>query len=416
MMVLLKIKTSIKFIHRSRRIVLILLLFFVIGGVSAWGRDINLDRIYLKKNSSFLKKITQAKLQSYKIAGAIPVDSGIIFSDWISGRKLIYIKEYKSSNVNYLYEYYPETRKPKKVMKINGAIIYTKLSNRGQYLYIKKIVTSNAVPKSVIQVIRITRWKSFLYGSQSYSKDFSLSPDGSSFYQCTNRGVVRIFPGGSKRVILKKKYYSRYGISGNIVPFVSAGNTKILLLSGGGGSYKGYLFEKKNFSHQVTGVSSVSEAGWINNRYFVFRKGYPAFYRVVMYDVLKMKYREISDKSYNCNITFSYSRNYINYIEDGIINFYNVYRNKKSSFPLEGEDVKFAPDDNTFCILYDKHLYIAKREVLDSKRLFLKRNAEVILDLYDRVHLEKKIWENEYTENYIIRKKEKYSEFLSENI
>ena len=73
-------------------------------------RDVNLDKIYLKKGTGYLSKIVDAKMELYQNIGASLLGKDVIFADWTSGKRIVYIRENLKYNVNFISAYYPESR------------------------------------------------------------------------------------------------------------------------------------------------------------------------------------------------------------------------------------------------------------------------------------------------------------------
>lgn len=402
-----------KYLKNSRGFGSFLLLFFSIS-ISLEARDINLDGIYLKKDSQIYKKLTFAKIDFFKLTSSIPVSDKVIFGDWANGGKIIFLKEYKNYDYNFLYDYFPSTRKKRMLKKISGAVIKVKLTGDGKYIVLKKIVKNkNNIPHPVINIIRLSTSQMYSYKSSNYILDFSVSYRGSEIFIQNKNGIVSIEPGTSPKIIIKRNTYVSKGVdTSNLRPVVSPNKNRTIIVSGGGGSYTGYYFQNGKFISKINSISSISECGWCGNRYFVFRKGYPGFYSVVIYDTNKGNYREISDKSFNTNITLQGKLRMVSYLEDGFLTIYNLNSNKVELFPFEGEDIRLAPDRNRFCVLFDSKLYISSIQTLRSKNFLLKRNAEKIFSLYERAIKDNSSWDNDFTKQYLVRKKNKYGRFI----
>jgi hypothetical protein len=65
------------------------LIALLILNVPLQARDIDLDGIYLKKDSILYRQITSAKEKLYENISSLYIDSGVIFADWLNGDEII---------------------------------------------------------------------------------------------------------------------------------------------------------------------------------------------------------------------------------------------------------------------------------------------------------------------------------------
>ena len=86
---------------KTKSFFILFFLFIILLKLSA--KDIDLDKIYIKKNSRFYKRLFNKKIDIYRTINSDFVDSNIIFANWINGNKLIYVKELPAINIIYSY-------------------------------------------------------------------------------------------------------------------------------------------------------------------------------------------------------------------------------------------------------------------------------------------------------------------------
>ncbi len=380
-----------------------------------YARDVNMDKIYLKKGAGYLSKIIDAKMEIYQTIGASLLEKGIIFADWTSGKRIVYIKENLKYNVNFLYEYYPESRVKKKIVTIKGAIIFARVSHNGRYFFVKRIIKKgNIIPENEIVIIDISKKKLVTLVSKNFFIDFTLSPSGESIFYENYQGLTEYFPRTSrKNKILSAVKYSKIRIKNNpVLAYYSPDRKRSLMLSGGGGEYRAYFYEKSKLLKRLSGLTSASEIFWLDNNQLVFRRGYPGFYRVTLYNLLSGKTHNLSGNSFNTNIEYNINTGQLVFLQDGLVTIYQHVNNKLEIFPLEGEDLKFSPDGNDFCILYDKRLYLVKKYSLYSEVIKMKRICKRIMIYYQAILKKRKEWNNKYTKNYLNRKISIYKKIL----
>lgn len=398
----------------KRRNILIFLLFFIFNyNGNCFARDIDLDKIYIKSSSYQYSDLIDLKLKSYEISHASRVDNNVIFAGWTSGNRMIYIKELNQSKNNSVYEYYPASRIKRKLYTINGDIVFSKMSMNGHFLFMK---TMSFRPDQTFdyQLVIINLRKNRIYYKQSDSlyKDFTISFYGDSIYYENDRGIVEYNPEtGVETIKLYRSLYKHLFSSENkTLAYISPFKDKILLVNGGGGSYKSYLLFKGKFS-QVKGITSTHEILWVDNTSFVYRYGYIGNYGVKMFNSITKKSHNLINRSLNTNITLSPYDNYITFLNDGFIHFYYKRNNYLKYFPVEGEDVVFSPAGNTFASLFNKQLFITNYSNVIRKNVELRRNAKDILFKYQEILKDKSILLNNYSDDYIERKINQYSKF-----
>ena len=110
---------------------------------SAFARDINLDEIYIKRSSPLLKKLIFQKLDTYAKVNAVLVDRNVIYSGWISGDYILYIKESPVANVNIIYKYHARRQKNEEIYRVKGHITHSHISWNGRYIFLKRLIQKN---------------------------------------------------------------------------------------------------------------------------------------------------------------------------------------------------------------------------------------------------------------------------------
>jgi hypothetical protein len=397
---------------------LILLVVFFCSPVDISARDINLDEIYLKKNSSLLKKLSAEKLEAYNKAGAVFVDRNVIFSGWISGNEIIYIKEAGSSNTNYLYKYKLRDRKATELCRLHGLITTARVTPNGRYIVLKRLVrNAGFIPKGELIIINISSAEVKIQSSAYAFLDFYITDEGNSIIFEKGSGITEYFFDTEiqSELLLKKKYNEICGNNNPSVAYLSPDRQKILVLNGSGGSYKAKLiYNNKNESSLFKTISSASELFWLNNFSFVYRSGYAGNYSVNIYNIKENKKTVLLKQSLNTNINYSGYSGKIAFLKDQLICFYNISGNKVINTGLEGEDVSFAPNDK-FVSLFLKKLFIVSSNSLEKKHIEIKRSWRLIHQMYNDLLETQGEFENEYSRSYIERKIRVYKELIDYN-
>jgi len=368
-------------------------------------RDINLDAIYINNSQGLLSRLMSLKHNAYQILRSTPVDDNVIFSGWVSGNRLVYVKEYRASGNNEVFEYYPASRKRNKIASVKGAIIFAKSSLNGHYLYLKLIHENKSSLSGEIVIVNLRDIKIVRKTSNSALLDFTVAYYGDSIFYESSLGIMEFYPDdSSERLVVPLERYRQLMSRNNItLAYVSPLRNRILLVNGGGGSYTGLLLDGLS-QKIVEGVSSASEISWLDNKRIVFRSGTLARYTVVEYDSDLQKPSQKSAPSLNTNIAFSPFDCYVAYNLDGIISFYFSRYDDTKSFSIEGEDVFFSPDGHQFLSLFQKRLYLSRYSALQESQIELKRNSAEILSLYRRIGNSEGNLLNDYSDEYIKRK------------
>ena len=104
-------------------------------------RDIDLDGIYLKKDSTLYSQISSVKEKNYKDISSILIDSSVIYGCWISGEEILYIKEL--ANQNSIYIFNKNSGKKKLLYRFNGTVTFSDFKINTGLLAIKYIFISD---------------------------------------------------------------------------------------------------------------------------------------------------------------------------------------------------------------------------------------------------------------------------------
>ncbi|MFH0974944.1 MAG: hypothetical protein V1874_04080 [Spirochaetota bacterium] len=398
------------------KLILLVAFFYFPAGISA--RDINLDEIYIKKNSSLAKKLAAEKLEVYNKAGAVFVDRNVVFSGWISGDEIIYIKEAGSGNTNYVYKYKPRDRKAVEICRLHGLITIARVSPNGRFLVLKRLIrNAGIIPKGELIIINISSAEVKIQSSAYAFLDFNITDEGNSIIFEKYGGIIEYFFDTEiqSELLLKKKYNEISGNNNPSIAYLSPDRQKILVLNGSGGSYKAKLiYFNKNESSLFKTISSASELFWLNNISFVYRSGYAGNYSVNIYNIKENKKTILLKQSLNTNINYSVHSGKVAFLKEQLICFYNMPGNKVVNTGLEGEDISFAPNDR-FVSLFLKKLFIVSSNSLEKKHIELKRSWGLIHQMYIDLLEKKDELENEYSRNYIERKIRVYKELIDYN-
>ncbi len=388
-----------------KRIAYAILFLFITVNSSVYARDVNLDNFYIKNTSSYIGKLANLKINSYGIIKSSLIDTGVIYSFWVSAGKIVYIQEF-ANGTNVVYEYYLSSRIKKELVRFNGNIVYSRSSLNGNYLYLKTInQTDSETFGSEIVIINLKNLAIDKIATNSFMLDFTVSHYGDSIFIEKLDGIYEYFPNTKQdsKIVSADKYSSIRKNDDTVLLFMSPNRSKMLILCGISGVYKGLIVSSGSIYSTVDNVSSSSEVYWLNENKIIFRSGQIGNFYVSVYDVSGKKSSRISSRSLNTNISLS-SDNVVTFLEDGMAVFYNDYMSRKDVYPLEGEDIMISPTGNEFCSLYNKKLFISKRNILNDKSVELKRNASDIYQIYNKLRSSSSEWDNDYSKEYIVRK------------
>jgi hypothetical protein len=369
-----------------------------------YSRDIDLDAIYLNNASPFYTRLLEKKITAYQSVNSQLIDRDICFAFWKDGFNIIYIKEF--GDLNILYSYNRDTQTQVELLRLDGTITAARNSVNGRFVFIKRLLRNGNTALSGETIVFDTRSKTTTKLESTYPFiDFSLSSSGNEILYETGRGIVEFSPDTlNKNIIVGRKEYSDI-INPNspTIAFLSPNRKKILLVNGSGGSYKAKIIFAKR-SYGLSGVSSSSEIFWINNNQVAYRKGDAGNYTIHIYDVATQRSSVLGGRSLNTNLQYSSLSKIVCFLQDQVIQLYDLRRNAVLMIGLEGEDVFFSPDGSRFISLYLKKLFMSNLNQIKRKNLELIKNSIQIKELYKTLLDTKADWSNEYSPEYLRKK------------
>jgi hypothetical protein len=395
-------------LEKFLKLIIVAVLFIFPSALTA--RDINLDEIYLKKTSASLKKLALEKLETYQTIDAVFVDGNVIFAFWTSGGEIAYIKESDSLRTNYIFKYRLRDRKTVELCKVGGVITIAKITHSGRYLVLKRLMQGKSlVPQGETVVVDLLSGQSKTISSSYAFFDFTVPDEGNSIILERGKGIVELsLDTNFQRELLGKETYSDIIISSTpSICYLSPDRQKLLVLNGSGGNYNAKLFGDSD-PIIVNGISSSSEVSWLDNFTFVYRTGYAGNFSVVLHNIKDNKTTTLLKNSYNTNINYSGHSEIISFLKEQIIFYYIKSEKKIVNTGLEGEDISFAPNGSFISLLYKK-LFIVNSDLVEKRRLDLKRSWKSILQLYKTLHDNKSEFENEHSRIFISRKIQLYN-------
>ena len=389
------------------------LLFFNLLSSIALARDINLDEIYIKRSSPLLKKLVFEKLDTYEKVNAVFVARNVIFSGWISGYRIIYIREVPG-NINIIYRYHTRKQKHEIVYRLRGLITCAHIGWSGRYVFLKRLIQrEGAIPYGERVIINLESKEAIISQTGSPFLDFSIPASGNSILYESKRGFVEFYPDSeTRRLVLDRRRYRDIVDSKNpSIAFLSPGRRTILVINGGGGSYRGKIIQGSR-AFRIAGISSATEICWIDNHRILFRRGSAGSFSAILYNIKRRRSRVLISNSLNTNISFSHHSSIVSLIKNQIIVLYFTRGRKLMNTGLEGEDISFEPNGKYFTSLIFKKLFIVNLNTLIRKRIELRRSWRSLLRLYRNAGTDSTHFENEYSANYITRKVSMYKSLL----
>ncbi len=376
---------------------------------SLYARDINLDSIYVSRESPDYSRLVTKKIGMYEETGSVVIDRNVIFSHWVDGFSVVYIKE--TPGVNIIYTYNRTNLKRREIGRFPGTVISSRLSSHGKYLFIKRLlVSAENIPEGETLFVNLSSRRKRSIPSRSPFLDFSITPSGNAVLYENRRGIVEFFPeSGVSRVIAELSRYVDVVRGENpTVAILSPNRKKLLCVNGSGGMYRGKILTTGKPLY-VSGITSVSEIGWLDNKTVFFRKGSPGYFSVCLFDVSTGKLRVLATQSMNTGINYSPFPKMLSFQKDQLIHFYNVRTGTLYRTALEGDDVLFSHDGSRFTSIYRKRLILSSIATVLKKEQALKNRAGDIGRLYRELLSQKKYWLNEYSHFYLKRKLNLYN-------
>jgi len=391
---------------------IILLIFIILLPAAFYAKDIDLDAIYIKKDSILYNRIVEKKFDAYDSANSYLLDRGVIHAFWATGSEIVYIREKGEINIIYLFN----RRKHRKyeLTRQRGAVTAARMSPNGKYLFFKRILRNRKGQFFSQMVMFNIRTRMIKLKSADYPfLDFSFSPGGNSIIFSDRGRMVELYPESEiKKNIPVCPTVRRHGLSGHSFVYFSPNRLKTLYLNGRGGGYSSSIMSE-NRAWKVRGITSGSEVAWLDNRYIVYRGGRPWAYSVGIYDTVKKHRKEILSVSFNTCINYSYYPEIITFLKDQLICLYDFRSGLMHKTGIEGEDVSFSPDGNTFISLLYTGLFVSRKADVIRHETEIRRAAKELKRLYTEAAQSPSLWENDFTFSYLRRKVSAYSHFLN---
>ena len=388
------------------------ILIFLLINVPLIPRDIDLDAIYLEKNSSIYRQLVIAKEKLYTDISSLFIDSNVIFAEWSGGSDIIYIREFRG--VNIVYRYMKNSRKKLEIARFGGTATSAFLNRFGDTLYVKTLYyNDDAEAESETIVIDIKTGSLMKKKSGRLFLDFTLHPSGYGIVWQTGEGIVKSFPFEGESKLLVKRDDMGELVSGAdpVLAFISPDEKNTVLISGNGGSYNARLLTRSGHVG-INGITSGSGLSWIDNNRFIYRSGGGGNYSVNVYDVKSGRSRILISGTMNPDIKFSVAPGLITCLDNQMITVFSRDLKKRINTGIEGEESYFSSDGIKFTSIYLGKLYINSLSMVRKYSIEIRRNAETLLSLYRAAAKDKSSWQNDYTPKYISKKIRQYEKFL----
>ncbi len=386
----------------------LILSIIIAASLPAMGRDVDLDAIYLKKNSGSYRKIIALKEKSFSITKARLLDNNIVFSHWIDNDSLIYIRE--QGTLSYLLRRSLKRKKAYNVLFIPGIISFARYSKPDRTMFIK-YYNPNLMENKIL-IYELDSNKEYIVDSEFHGLDFSIKY-GSGKIVIFDRSQFVNYDYARGRLSPIEFLPTLWGDEKSVL-FPSPNGKKFLKINGEGGIYNAILYSKGK-KVRINFISSAMDIRWLNNRYFLARKGNSGNYSIVQYDTETNTVTPISKGTMNPGLTFSRGINTITWLTDQVINIQNQEDRKTINLFIEGEEGKLSPNGRKFSIIYLGHLYVLKYNELLKKRFFLRRNSCKLKTEYEKALKDSESFENQYSRTYLMRKKELYDKICNGN-
>lgn len=383
-----------------------LLLFLFIPVLSA-ARDIDVDGIYLDRNSHVYRHLLDLKLGAWEKAGQ-KLAENTVFACWAGG-DILYVREFKTINILYVRS----GGKEKELVRIPGTVTAVIPDSEGSFVYIKYIVDS-AVPEYFLKTVNLRTGVSRDRKAASLFMDFAPAPSGPSLIYESGKGICEEFTdsGLVRLLIPAEKYYSsvRRGGGDPTVALFSPNRKRCLLMNGSGGSYRAVLSGGGSAPSDIT---SPRETFWIGMDSFIYRSGYTGNYSVCLRNT-DGRSVILQKNSMNTNICVSLKAGMASFLDNQLIKFCTLENQKITETGLEGEDVFFSSDGSSFIALFHGNLFQVRFRAFQGKTALMKENAYAVLKLYRQAMDRKDIFMNDYTLSYLKRKAASYERYTAE--
>ena len=391
--------------------------FCLISSPPLFGRDVNLDDIYIKKSSRYKKKLLIQKIEAYQKIDAIFVDNDVIFSQWISGDEVYFIRENSILNVNIIYKYILSSGKKIEICRLKGIITISKICSNGRFLVLKRLLQKKKImPEGEMLILNFHSKKYKIKKSRSCFLDFSIPWEGNSVIYEGKKGFIELFfDSGIKKLILKKSKYSDITSPYNLsIAYFSPDRRSVIVMNGNGGKYNAKLLLPTE-SIKLKSITSSSEIFWIDNRSLVFREGFPGKFSVTIYDTKNKKMLTILKNSIDTHLSFSLHPKILSCLKEQIIFFYNTSLGLLTNTGIEGGDIYFSPSGSRFTSIFSKKLFIVNINTLLKRRIELQRVWHSILLRYRELTNRNQELVSEYSPQYVKRKVKIYENLTQQD-
>ena len=367
-------------------------------------RDIDLDAIYLKKNSSLYRQITASKEKLYDRISSLFIDSNVIYAGWSGGDDIIYIKEFPRLNI--VYKYIRSSRSRQEIARFSGTVTAAFLNKNGNFLYTKTLYYNDDA-EAVSETLTINIGSGEVQSKRSgfLFLDFTLHPSGSGLLHQSAQGIVKTDSStGDSRLVHSKDVLSGLSSAGDpVLAFLSPDEKKTVLVSGSGGAYKAKIVTSSG-EVLLNGVSSNTDLRWIDNSRFIYRSGGGGDYSVRVYNITSGKSMELLSGTLNPDINFSEIPGLITCLNNQIITVISRDLKWRVVTGIEGEESYFSPDGRRFTSIYLGRLYVNSLNMVEKYRMDIRRNGEDLIKLYRKAAETKSEWESDYSPEYINKK------------
>jgi hypothetical protein len=388
------------------------LILLLLINVPLSARDIDLDAIYLKKESALYRQITASKEKLYDRISSLFIDSSVIYAGWSGGDDIIYIKEFPRLNI--VYKYIRSSRSRVEIARFSGTATSVFLSKDGNFLYTKTL-EYNDEAEAVSETLTINtgsgevkrRRSGFLF------LDFTLHPSGRGLVHQASQGIVMTDSfNGVSRLLFSRDIFTDLSSGGDpVLAFISPDEKKTVFISGNGGVYKTKIVTSSG-QVSLNGVSSNSDLKWIDNSRFIYRSGGGGEYSVRVYNIVSGKSMEVISGTLNPDINFSEIPGLITCLDNQVVTVLSRDLKMRIDTGIEGEESYFSPDGRRFTSIYLGKLYVSSLNMVEKYRIDIRRNAEDLIKLYRKAAESKFIWESDYSPEYINKKIRQYDRFL----
>ncbi len=383
--------------------------------VSAFGRDINLDEVYLKSESPYQTKLLLGKIDAYLAAGSRLIDRGVVFSGWKSAEEVVFLKEVRGTGENILSIYDLAAGKSREIARFRGDVMFARVAPGGRYMAMRRLVPgADIVPDNEIVLMSLHDGKEKVIPSSNALLDFTLSQDGNSIFIESSLGIEEItFVGGTGRTVLGKPVCPWiFRGESPVLAYPSPDRSRWVLMTGGGGIYRACLIEGGK-SVKIGGVTSSSEFAWVGNTSFAYRRGYAGNYTLALQTLPGGEAKALGAESFNTSMFYSISAGILSWLRDGCIMLYYPATNVRLATGLEGDDVAVDAAGSRFISLLGNRLFVTEINALRRRSIDIRRIHRRQLSLYQEVRLRTVEHRNEFTARYLDRKISLYRDLIN---